>query len=86
MYEGMDDMQNSSRKDIFSDTEETAVKSNTEKRFASKGYEQFYHEMLKKSGINEIYHRSFLLYGISDIVMTNIGRELPVNNHDVQRK
>lgn len=56
------------------------------KRFASKGYEQFYHEMLKKSGINESYHRSFLLYGISDIVRTNIGRELSVNNHDVQRK
>ena len=61
MYEGMDDMQNSSRKDIFSDTEETAVKSNIEKRFASKGYEQFYHEMLKKSGINESYHRSFFI-------------------------
>lgn len=30
-------------------------------RFASKEHEQFYHEMLKKSGINDSYHRSFLL-------------------------
>ena len=31
-------------------------------RFSSKEHEQFYHEMLKKSGINDSYHRSFLLY------------------------
>ena len=32
-------------------------------RFESKEHEQFYYEMLKKSGINDSYHRSFLLYG-----------------------
>lgn len=44
-------------------------------RFVSKEHEKFYNEMLKRSGVNDCYHRSFFYcIGISEITRSNITR------------
>ena len=44
-------------------------------RFISKEHEKFYNEMLKKSGVNDCYHRSFFYcMGISGMTRINIAR------------
>ena len=56
-------MQNSCCRDILTDTEEIDVKNDTESKICIKRARTILYEMLKKSGINDSYHRSFLLYG-----------------------
>lgn len=49
--------------------------SNPKIRFISKEQEQFYKEMLKKSGVNDSYHRSFFYcMGISEVTRENINK------------
>ena len=49
--------------------------TNPKIRFISKEHEQFYKEMIKKSGVDDSYHRSFFYcLGISEITRVNIGK------------
>lgn len=49
--------------------------TNPKIRFISKEHEQFYKEMMKKSGVNDNYHRSFFYcMGISEVTRANINK------------
>ena len=44
-------------------------------RFASREHESFFHEMMKKCGHYDSYHKAFFYcMGISDTARTNVGR------------
>lgn len=49
--------------------------TNPKIRFISKEHEQFYKEMMKKSGVDDSYHRSFFYcMGISEVTRANINK------------